>query len=263
MPTHIISLCHLDPLRPLFAWLLLTELLQFSIKGHSCQNGCHPHHDEDGHDDPEANWSRLADGQVSWQRCMFKKKKKTLKKREWHCYGMLNSSERHYDSQQIRQAFHFWRNLISKNCEWLLLMILEWINAILTLFFGEGGWKAHTESQYSIKRVTENFFSKLPKNRYDEQSKEKDELKFRHLNKLQILETLMCDRGRKEDYRLSITSWVWLVLCAEVWTQQHTCLRLGLYWHREHRGVSDPTLDSRGLGTPPPPVALLQIKWQC
>lgn len=119
------------------------------------------------------------------------------KKREWHCYGMLNSSERHYDiMQQIRQAFHFWRNLISKNCEWLLLMILEWINAILTLFFGEGGWKAHTECQYSIKRVTDELFSKLPKNRYDEQSKEKNELKFQHLNWLQILETVMCDRGR-------------------------------------------------------------------
>lgn len=52
-------------------------------------------------------------------------------------------------------------------------MILEWINAILTLFFGERGWKAETESQYSIKRVMEEVFSKILKNRYDEQMQRK------------------------------------------------------------------------------------------
>lgn len=64
---------------------------------------------------------------------------KKNKKLECHCYGMLNSNEIHCNLQQIRRAFHFWMNLISKNCEWLLLMMLEWINAILTLLFGERG----------------------------------------------------------------------------------------------------------------------------
>lgn len=173
MSTHTNSLCYLGPLRPLFACnyrLLLAESLQFSIKRQCCQNGSHPHQDKDSHDDPEANRSCLAGRLVSRRCCVCKKK---AKKGKWHCYGMLNSSKRHYDLQQIRQAFHFWRNLISKNCEWLLLMILEWINAILTLFFGERGWKAETDSQYSIKRVVEELFSKILKNRYDEQIQRK------------------------------------------------------------------------------------------
>lgn len=44
-------------------------------------------------------------------------------------------------------------------------MMLEWINATLTLFFGERGWKADTESQYSIKGVMESVFQNTEKNR--------------------------------------------------------------------------------------------------
>lgn len=68
---------------------------------------------------------------------------------------------------------------------------------------------------------------------------------------------------------MAISSWnnnaslVWLLLLAEVPTKLRTCLCLGLYWHCEHRGVSDPTLDNRGLRAPPLPTgALLRIKQQ-
>lgn len=72
-------------------------------------------------------------------------------------------------------------------------MMFEWINAILTLFFWERGWKEDIESQYSIKNVMEKVFSKTLKNRFNEQSREKKkELKFQHLNYQQILEDWGC-----------------------------------------------------------------------
>lgn len=62
-------------------------------------------------------------------------------------------------------------------------MMLEWINATLTLFFGERGWKADTESQYSIKGVMESVFQNTEKKQdLMNRAKRKNELEFRHLN---------------------------------------------------------------------------------
>lgn len=78
---------------------------------------------------------------------------------------MLNSSERHYDLQQIRPAFHFWRNLISKDHEWLLLMMLEWINTILTLFFGEREAEKQTQRVSIPLRGWWKVFTKILENK--------------------------------------------------------------------------------------------------